>query len=62
MGEGYKARDTRIDRIVAVKVSKAEFSQRFEREARAVGSLNHTNICTSLSAFTRRFGHATLAD
>jgi eukaryotic-like serine/threonine-protein kinase len=45
MGQVYKARDTRLDRIVAVKVSKAEFSQRFEREARAVGSLNHTNIC-----------------
>jgi serine/threonine protein kinase/tetratricopeptide (TPR) repeat protein len=45
MGSVYKARDTRLDRIVAVKVSKAEFSQRFEREARAVAALNHTNIC-----------------
>jgi eukaryotic-like serine/threonine-protein kinase len=45
MGSVYKARETRIERIVAVKVSKAEFGQRFEREARAVGSLNHTNIC-----------------
>jgi len=46
MGEVYKARDTRLGRIVAVKVSKAAFSERFEREARAVASLNHSNICT----------------
>src|SRR5450631_614134 len=45
MGEVYKARDTRLDRIVAVKVSKTEFSERFEREARAVAALNHPNIC-----------------
>ncbi len=45
MGPVYKARDTRMERIIAVKVSKAEFGQRFEREARAVGSLNHTHIC-----------------
>lgn len=35
MGAVYKARDTRLDRIVAVKVSQAAFSERFEREARA---------------------------
>src|SRR5436190_10666870 len=46
MGEVWKARDTRLDRTVALKVSKAEFSERFEREARAVASLNHPNICT----------------
>src|SRR6185369_10124137 len=46
MGEVYKARDTRLDRVVALKVSKAEFSERFEREARAVAALNHPNICT----------------
>ena len=46
MGEVYKARDTRLGRMVAVKVSKAGFSERFEREARAVASLNHSNICT----------------
>src|SRR5512142_3224431 len=46
MGDVYKARDTRLDRTVAVKVSKAEFSERFEREARAVAALNHSNICT----------------
>ena len=45
MGEVYKARDTRLDRIVAIKTSKTEFSERFEREARAVAALNHPNIC-----------------
>jgi serine/threonine protein kinase len=46
MGDVYKARDTRLDRIVAIKVSKTEFSERFEREARAVASLNHPHICS----------------
>src|SRR6059036_3886751 len=46
MGEVYKARDTRLDRIVAIKKSEARFSERFEREARAVASLNHPHICT----------------
>jgi len=45
MGEVYKANDTRLDRIVAVKTSRTEFSERFEREARAVAALNHPNIC-----------------
>ena len=45
MGDVYKARDTRLDRVVAIKVSKTEFSERFEREARAVAALNHPNIC-----------------
>ena len=45
MGEVYKARDTRLDRTVAIKVSKEAFSERFEREARAVAVLNHPNIC-----------------
>src|SRR3954471_14151331 len=45
MGDVYQANDTRLDRIVAVKVSKAEFNERFEREARAVAALNHPNIC-----------------
>src|SRR5580658_3452967 len=45
MGEVYKARDTRLNRIVAVKVSKDQFSDRFEQEARAVAALNHPNIC-----------------
>jgi serine/threonine protein kinase len=46
MGEVYKATDTRLDRTVAIKVSKTEFSQRFEREARAIAAPNHPNICT----------------
>src|ERR1700724_369498 len=46
MGEVYRARDTRLGREVAVKVSNAQFSERFEREARAVAALNHSNICT----------------
>lgn len=45
MGEVYKARDTRLDRVVALKVSSEHFSERFEREARAVAALNHPNIC-----------------
>ena len=44
MGEVYKARDTRLDRIVSIKISKTEFSERFEREARAVAALNHSRI------------------
>ncbi len=46
MGEVYEARDTRLDRLVAIKVSKERFSERFDREARAVASLNHSHICT----------------
>src|SRR5689334_8778926 len=45
MGEVWKARDSRLDRIVAVKISKEEFSERFDREARAVAALNHPHIC-----------------
>src|SRR5215471_16377997 len=46
MGEVYKARDTRLGRTVAVKISSRKFSERFDREARAVAALNHPNICT----------------
>src|SRR6059036_2413113 len=46
MGQVWKARDTRLNRIVAVKFSQAQFSERFAREARAVAALNHPNICT----------------
>jgi serine/threonine protein kinase len=46
MGEGWKARDTRLDRFVAIKVSQEKFSERFEREARAVAALSHPHICT----------------
>jgi len=45
MGEVYKARDTRLDRIVAIKVTKDQFTDRFEREARLVAALNHPHIC-----------------
>src|SRR5205809_7824017 len=46
MGEVYKARDTRLDRVVAIKLCAEQFSERFEREARAVAALNHPHICT----------------
>jgi serine/threonine protein kinase len=46
IGEVYQARDTRLNRIVAVEVSSQRFSERFEREARVIASLNHPNICT----------------
>ena len=51
MGEVYKARDTRLDRLVAVKILSAQFAEdpdrraRFEREAHAVAALNHPHIC-----------------
>ena len=52
MGEVYRARDTRLERIVAIKILPAHLSDnvearhRFDREARAISSLNHPNICT----------------
>jgi Tol biopolymer transport system component/predicted Ser/Thr protein kinase len=46
MGEVYKACDTRLNRIVAIKVSNEQFSERFEREAHAVAALNHIHVCT----------------
>src|SRR6266849_771246 len=45
MGEVYRAHDSRLNRNVAIKVSNAQFSERFTREARAIAALNHTNIC-----------------
>jgi eukaryotic-like serine/threonine-protein kinase len=45
MGEVWKARDTRLDRIVAMKFSQGKFNERFERETKAISSLNHPNIC-----------------
>jgi len=46
MGEVYKARDTRLDRIVAIKQLKGQRSARFQQEAHAIAALNHPNICT----------------
>jgi len=45
MGEVYRARDPRLGREVAIKVSTEKFSERFQREARVIASLNHPNIC-----------------
>ena len=45
MGEVYRARDPRLNREVAIKTSREQFNERFEREARAVAALNHPNIC-----------------
>ncbi len=45
MGEVYRAHDSRLGRTVAIKIVNQQFSERFEREARAVAALNHPNIC-----------------
>src|SRR5579863_930995 len=45
MGQVYKARDSRLGREVAIKISDENFSDRFEREARSIAALNHPNIC-----------------
>src|SRR4030081_279471 len=45
MGEVWKARDTRLNRDVAIKTSKEQFSDRFQREAQTIAALNHPNIC-----------------
>ena len=41
----YRAQDARLDRVVAIKISGAQFSERFEREAKAIAALNQPNIC-----------------
>ena len=46
MGEVFAARDTRLDRSVAIKVVSEAFARRFEREGRALAAINHPNICT----------------
>jgi serine/threonine protein kinase len=59
MGEVYKARDTRLDRVVAIKVLPSHLSSnedlrlRFEREAKAISSLQHPNICTLFDVGTQ---------
>src|SRR5262245_40050110 len=45
MGEVWKARDTRLDRTVAIKRLKANHSGRFEQEARSIAALNHPHVC-----------------
>ena len=46
MGDVYRAVDTRLARTVAIKILKGPFTDRFEREAKAISALNHANICT----------------
>jgi tetratricopeptide (TPR) repeat protein/predicted Ser/Thr protein kinase len=46
MGDVFRAVDTRLGRAVAIKISQERFNARFEREARAIASLNHPNVCT----------------
>ena len=58
MGGVYKARDTRLDRAVAIKSSRVEFSKRFEREERAVAALNHPNISHRWWSLPDRGGRA----
>src|SRR5579859_7338650 len=45
MGQVYRARDPRMGRDVAIKISSEQFSERFSREVHAVAALNHPNIC-----------------
>ena len=58
MGEVYKAKDTRLNRMVAIKIlprllsERVDLRQRFEREARAIAGLNHPNIPATRDKFT----------
>ena len=59
MGEVYRAEDTKLGREVAIKVLRptvaenSEFRARFEREAKAISSVNHPNICTVLTIWSQ---------
>src|SRR5271155_3796927 len=46
MGTVYRALDTRLGRVVAIKIAAERYSERFQREARAISTLNHPHICT----------------
>ncbi len=46
MGEVWKARDTRLNRLVAIKTSISPFNERFEREAQAIAAVNHPHVCS----------------
>ena len=46
MGEVFRAKDTRLPRDAAIKVSAEQFSERFSRETKIIAGLNHPNICT----------------
>ena len=50
MGEVWKARDSRLNRLVAIKASHSRFSERFDREARAIAAVNHLHVCQILDA------------
>src|SRR5678816_1588255 len=62
MGEVYRARDTRLNRMVAIKVlpeyaANLELRQRFEREAQTIAGLNHPHICTLYDVGTQNGSH-----
>ena len=46
MGQVYKAFDPRLHREIAIKIAAERFSERFDREVRAIATLNHPNVCT----------------
>src|SRR4026209_1393711 len=46
MGQVWKARDTRLNRLVAIKASLSPFGERFEREAQAIAAVNHRHVCS----------------